>query len=343
MSEYRFHLQKYSLGSKITCPSCGKSRCFVRYVDEQGSIIFPGNVGKCDHESSCGYHYTPKEYFKYNPDVLGMNEKTGKSFLSASYKPADKPPVGIVPSYIPSSYVIRSQSHYSVNPLYQYFCRVFGKEESDRLFGMYHIGTSAKWGGSTVFWQIDINEQVRTGKIMCYNAETGHRVKEPKAFVSWAHSELKLRDFHLKQCLFGEHLLKNSTSSLVMLVESEKTAVIMSHFIPDYLWLATGGKNGCFNSEAMQVLKNREVTLIPDLGATEQWKEKSELLSRVCKKVTVSDILERTATEEQRSQGLDIADFFLFSPTKRQILQLMIKRNPALQLLIDELDLALVE
>ena len=98
---------------------------------------------------------------------------------------------------------------------------------------------------------------------MCYNAETGHRVKEPQAFVSWAHSEMKLQDFHLKQCLFGEHLLKKS-SSPVMLVESEKTAVVMSHFIPDYIWLATGGKNGCFNSEAMQVLKGREVTLIPD-------------------------------------------------------------------------------
>ena len=66
---------------------------------------------------------------------------------------------------------------------------------------------------------------------MYYNAETGHRVKEPQAFVSWAHSELKLQDFHLKQCLYGEHLLKNS-SSPVMLVESEKTAVVMSHFIP---------------------------------------------------------------------------------------------------------------
>lgn len=55
--------------------------------------------------------------------------------------------------------------------------------------------------------------------------------------------------------------MKNSTSYPVMLVESEKTAVIMSYFIPDYIWLATGGKNGCFNSEAMQVLKNRGVHL----------------------------------------------------------------------------------
>ena len=231
MSEYRFHLQKYRPGSKTTCPNCGKSRCFVRYIDEQGSISFPGNVGKCDHENSCGYHYTPKEYFKDNPDVLEMDEGNGKSLLSAPYKTADKTPSCIVPSYIPSSYVLRSLSHYSINPLYQYFCHVFGEDETDRLFGMYRIGTSLKWGGSAIFWQIDINGQTRTGKVMYYNAETGHRVKEPQAFVSWAHSELKLQDFHLKQCLYAEHLLKNS-SSPVMLVESEKTAVVMSHFSP---------------------------------------------------------------------------------------------------------------
>ena len=57
MSEYRFHLQKYSYGSKISCPNCGKSRCFVRYVDEEqilsanatmrthaGIIIRHGNI-----------------------------------------------------------------------------------------------------------------------------------------------------------------------------------------------------------------------------------------------------------------------------------------------------------
>lgn len=81
MSEYRFHLQKYRPGSKTTCPNCGKSRCFVRYIDEQGCISFPGNVGKCDHENSCGYHYTPKEYFKDNPDVLEMDEGRGKALF----------------------------------------------------------------------------------------------------------------------------------------------------------------------------------------------------------------------------------------------------------------------
>lgn len=343
MSEYRFHLQKYKYGSKISCPNCGKPRCFVKYVDAEGKIVFPGNVGKCDHENSCGYHYAPKEYFKDNPDVLERNQSVGESFQVALCKVVEKSPVCIAPSHIPLAFVERSLSHYEINPLYRYLCNVFEEEETIHLFQLYRIGTSAKWGGSAVFWQIDINGLVRTGKIMCYNPENGHRIKEPQAFVSWAHSELRMPDFHLKQCLFGEHLLKRSTSSPVMLVESEKTAVIMSHFIPDYSWLATGGKNGCFNCDAMQVLQGRDVTLIPDLGATEQWKAKSSLLSGICKKASVSDILERIATDEHRNKGLDIADFFLFSPSKRQILQQMIQRNPALQLLIDELALELIE
>lgn len=178
---------------------------------------------------------------------------------------------------------------------------------------------------------------------MLYDSSTGHRIKEPHSYVGWAHSELRLTNFHLRQCLFGEHLLNTSATAPVMLVESEKTSIIMSNFIPDYIWLATGGKNGCFNSEAMQVLHGRDVTLVPDLRATDLWKEKVSILTGICKSVSVSDMLEQIATEEQRNQGLDIADFFLFSPTKRQMLQLMIEKNPAVQLLIDELGLELVE
>ena len=40
MGEYRFHLQKYKPGTKTTCPSCGKGRCFVRYIDELAALSF---------------------------------------------------------------------------------------------------------------------------------------------------------------------------------------------------------------------------------------------------------------------------------------------------------------
>ena len=107
---------------------------------------------------------------------------------------------------------------YSVNPLYRYISTVFGKEETERLFALYKVGTSKKWGGSTIFWQIDVNGNVRTGKIMKYDDKTGHRIKESHSLMTWVHSELKLSDFTLRQCFFGEHLL-NVVSFIVHLDE----------------------------------------------------------------------------------------------------------------------------
>lgn len=82
---------------------------------------------------------------------------------------------------------------------------------------------------------------------------------------------------------------------------------------------------------------------MPDLGATEQWRQKVSILAKVCQSVSVSTVLEDMATDEQRSQGLDIADFLLMEDTPQMILQRMINRNPVLQTLIDELGLELVE
>ena len=104
MSEYRFHLQKYKYGSKLSCPNCGKKRCFVKYVDAEGEITFPDNVGKCDHENSCGYHYTPKEYFKDNPDILMNRITPAQDTNSFCYKPHYRKIISVESSYIPTSY-----------------------------------------------------------------------------------------------------------------------------------------------------------------------------------------------------------------------------------------------
>ena len=347
MNEYRFHLQKYKAGrnTKQTCLQCGRKRCFVRYVDEEGKIEFPDYVGRCDHEDSCGYHYTPKDFFRDNPDMKINNfdnnnwrcVQTNKTVTPAKVKAEP-----IAPSFIPSDTMQKTLSHYDINPLYQFLCKTIGKEAANSQFERYKVGTSKKWGGSTVFWQIDKSGNVRGGKLMGYNPNDGHRIKEPMPQVCWVHSELKLPNFNLKQCLFGEHLLATS-SATVMLVESEKTCLIASHFMPDYLWLATGGKNGCFNEDAILALRGRDVILMSDLGATEKWIKKSSILEPICKSVTVSTVLEQMATDEQRKAGLDISDFLLMQETKQMILQRMIERNPALQKLIDVLDLELVE
>ena len=232
-------------------------------------------------------------------------------------------------------------SHYAINPLYTFLARCMGKAETDRLCSLYRIGTSRKWGGSVVFWQVDCNGRVHTGKIMLYDAITGKRVKHPQPHVCWVHTEMRLKDYHLRQCFFGEHLLPLYPDRKVFVVESEKTAVIASHFMSDVLWIATGGKNGCFNERAASALAGRDVVLMPDLGATQEWQARIPILDKNCRSVSVNDMLETMATEEQRSQGLDIADFLLMEDTPQMILQKMIDRNPALQTLIDGLSLEL--
>lgn len=95
------------------------------------------------------------------------------------------------------------------------------------------VGTSKYWEGATVFWQMDYQNRVRTGKIMLYNPATGKRIKEPYNHVTWVHSILHKEDYNLKQCFFGEHLLPEDKSRPVALVESEKTAIIASYYLPN--------------------------------------------------------------------------------------------------------------
>ena len=88
-TEYTYHLAKHSevkaaYGHRLDCPSCGRRRCFVPYVDASGEPITT-EVGKCDHINSCGYHYTPAQYFRDHRD--GVQRKERAEFRSyASYE-----------------------------------------------------------------------------------------------------------------------------------------------------------------------------------------------------------------------------------------------------------------
>ena len=187
----------------------------------------------------------------------------------------------------------------------------------------YKVGTSKYWDGATVFWQTDNQNKVRTGKIMLYNSETGKRIKEPYNHVTWVHSVLHKGDYNLKQCFFGEHLLSEDKSRPVALVESEKTALVASYYLPQFLWIASGGKNGCFNANSLSVLAGRTVVLFPDLGATDYWQSKIGLMKRYGIEVQMFDYLLKVKPDEA-------------------ILQQMIKRNPVLKTLIETFGLKLV-
>jgi hypothetical protein len=336
ITTHRFSLQKGGSIKKISCPNCGKHKCFTRYIDTEGRYTFPDSVGICDHLNNCGYHYSPKEFFADHPEA-----KAGLFAQDQIFQPRKviTPPIIVEPTFIDNSIMEKSLCSYDHNPLFKYLSRVMGKENAERIFRAYNVGTAKVWGGSTVFWQVDADGRVRTGKVMVYDPSTGHRVKQPEARVGWAHSLMKIEPFNLKQCYFGEHLLRNRPSDKIMIVESEKTAIIAAHFMPQYIWLATGGLNKLKPSEA---LRDRDVLLLPDLKAEEKWNEKMPAFTPICRSIAISDLLSSIATAEQRDAGLDIADFLLMEDTPEMVLAQMIDRNPYLQTFIDSLKLRLV-
>lgn len=82
--------------------------------------------------------------------------------------------------------------------------------------------------------------------------------------------------------------------------------------------------------------------LVPDLNATDDWRKKLTLFDDSGIKAILFESLEQMATDEQRTQGLDIADFLIAEQTPHGILEQMMQRNPALRQLVDALKLELV-
>jgi hypothetical protein len=303
MSEYRYILEPYKgINTRYHCPSCQqRDKTFSLYVDtETGEHIHP-SVGRCNRESSCGHHYTPKQYFQDNNILFDTLQP--KIYQPRSVTHQTKPV-----SFIPVELFKASLKAHETNNLVQFLINLFGLKVVSELVSCYFIATSKYWNGATVFWQIDTQGKVRTGKIMLYSPITGKRVKEPFIHITWVHKALKQPEFELRQCLFGEHLLIDKTKP-VAIVESEKTALIASVYLPQFIWVAVGSLNN-LNDKKCSILKGRTVTLFPDLNGFDKWNNKAKELSHLAI-FTVSDLLERKATEAERKQGFDLADYLI--------------------------------
>ncbi len=169
-------------------------------------------------------------------------------------------------------------------------------------------GTNHKWNNATIFWQIDNKEKVHAGKIMLYDVTTGKRIKQPYSHINWLHKAINEIDFNINQCLFGLHNITEDYSKTIAIVESEKTAIIMSIISPDFYWLASGSK-GNFKYELLEPLKNRNVIAFPDKGEYNNWLNKATELNALGFKISVSDLIENT----EFNNGFDLADYYLIN------------------------------
>ena len=350
------YLEKYpGKASRHKCPKCGDPHSFAYYLDGNTGEMIDKVVGRCNHESGCGYHYTPKQYFIDNP--VEKERFTDSVKQKTFQKPIQKPQQEI--GYIPFSYVEKSVSY---NSSFVYFlCGLFDRytlesPSIEKMMQDYALGATKD--GSVIYWQIDTKGKVRTGKVMKYDPNTGHRIKNGGG-INWIHSIMKKQqllpeDYNLVQCLFGEHLLRMYPTKVVALVESEKSALIASGVYPECIWLATGGKSQ-LSIDKLKVLRGRTVIMFPDVDGFEYWSKKAKEVEAIGCKVVVSDLLEKNATDEDRANKIDLADWLIryLSETTvaevrnelseaERIRQAMIEKNPALQLLIDTFGLKLI-
>lgn len=191
------------------------------------------------------------------------------------------------------------------NNLLQYLRNHYCNDKVQDAKELYVIGTTNE--GGTIFWNINIKLQVQKSKVSYYN-ENGKRTERFKV-------PYKNKDGYFA-CLFGEHLLsyeyyKNST---VILVESEKTAIVGYILMPQYVWLSFGGCNG-LTKDKTRVLKGFRVLLVPDI---------SEIAISIATKKVIElrqngidiklwDMTDGKTDEELKKEGVynyDLEDYF---------------------------------
>ena len=308
---YRYQLERYrGRATRHTCPRCGRKHSFTRYIDTENNNMYVGDdVGKCNRLDKCGYHYPPRQYFADHPWLNDNNsvaflQNIGKSKKAKATKPS--PPEHKPLCTIPDEVFDEMASRTTPSCHMQWLERRFGSEYAEFIRENYYVSSTAD--GRTIFWQIDAERRIRTGKVMAFDITSGRRKHTPGA-VDWVHSILKREgtlpeDWELTQCLYGEHLLAWQPTAVVALVESCKTAHVGYALFPRMLWLATGSLQG-LTTERLRPLKGRRVVLFPDQGkGYEVWSSRITSIAREVGFVyTVSDFAER-----HLSAGADVAD-----------------------------------
>jgi hypothetical protein len=240
--------------------------------------------------------------------------------------------------FLPDEVLQKTLGNYDRNEFACYLTSCFGSDEAHRLLKRFQIGTSNRWPGACVFWIVDEQKRVRGGQICLYD-QTGHKVKytvtdkegkekknvcitSVKAALRWKYRDVTPPkwlanlpdDAETWPVAFGMPQLQTAPVDMpVALVEGPKSAVICTYFMPDILWLAVGGKS-YLKPERLAGLKGRRLILYPDLGAYDDWKKRAEILVADGFDIDVSDVLEIEATDKDRENGLDLADYLLREP-----------------------------
>jgi hypothetical protein len=264
--------------------------------------------------------------------------------------------------YIPIS-IVKSRTSLENNTLVEWIRTgikwdTVQRKRVDEVLTAYLIGSSVY--GHTIFWQIDNEGKVRTGKMMKYRQD-GHRDKtaawnfdyiHAALFRDQRHPEFDDSKMEVRQCLFGLHLLNHykykDVAQTVCIVESEKTALLMAIAYGNnakQVWMACGGL-GSLNATRLAPLiaDRRNIILYPDRDGIEAWRQKAEQLHY--DRVTIDTTPVTQWWRPEDGEKADIADVVIRILNERQPIKTIAdvkEAMPKAATLIDKMNLTIAD
>lgn len=183
----------------------------------------------------------------------------------------------------------------------------------------YRLGKSKS--GKTIYWMMDEMMQVRDGHLGDAWVSQLLKAREPEL----------MRWFQAKHCLFGLHLLLcpaeraeraeraeiiKSQDKNICVVESERSAVILSELFPESLWMAYVYPVN-MTPNLFEPLQDRSITIYPrtdpEMDIYVSFLEFAEDVRRLYPSIrlTVDTLLEDNATADQKRRHIDLLDFII--------------------------------
>ena len=214
-------------------------------------------------------------------DVAAIRKEIG----NVPFVPISRPAIVYTPSYHFIDLDIIKRLQGQRNTFVDFLHTLFDSPKVAASVQRYCIGGDSMC--RTIFPNIDTEGRCVGGAVIPYLAN-GHRDKSKGA--SNIHAELRRKDKTLPQqadqVLFGSHLLRLYPDASVGVVESQKSAVILSIIYPEIVWVATAGMTN-FNERLLFPIYDRNVVAYPDVNGVKVWTERAKDLP--FKNIRVSD------------------------------------------------------
>lgn len=308
-----FHEDRH-LGNFFVSPSKNICYCFACGCGENKALDSIGFLMKLEH-------LTYEEALrwiaaKYNIYIDEDNSRWADKVKRAQPKP---PPPPKEPLTLPIEMVKKTQDTTS-NTLCNWIRSLdwdsAQRERVERAFRTYMVGHGKD--GHTIFWQANEKGTLLTGKMMLYKKD-GHRDKDTFGNFSWIHSRLAKAGFinldthDALTTYFGMHLVDMCPMATINLVESEKTALIMTIAyggMSQSLWLATGGLSNITPAKLRPLIeRKRHIVLYPDRDSVDKWRSRMDTLGY--EHMTLNADIITKCWKPEDGEKADIADIIV--------------------------------